>query len=70
MILVRLLALALTLAACGGDKNTPDTGPAPDRGIFEGPVTKKDPDQGPVPDWVLAMRERGVREASPADGRQ
>ena len=68
-----LVALSLLgLAGCGEDKPGADAG-LPDRGIFEGPITKKDPDKGPVPDWVLALREAAAREAaareaSPGDG--
>lgn len=64
---LRILALATVLlwaAGCGSDKPGTDLGPTPDRGIFEGPVTKKDPDQGPTPDWVLLLREAGPREAA------
>ena len=67
-LLTMIAALALLGgAACGEDKPGTDSGPPADRGIFEGPVTKKDPDKGPVPDWVLALREAAAREASAAD---
>jgi hypothetical protein len=62
-----LSLLLLGLTGCGDEKPGADSGPPPDRGVFEGPVTKKDPDQGPVPDWVLALREASAREAAPLD---
>lgn len=62
-----LSLLLLGLAGCGEEKPGADSGPPPDRGSFEGPVTKKDPDQGPVPDWVLALREAAPREAAAVD---
>jgi hypothetical protein len=60
---IGLAAVVLLGIGCGSDQPGTDVGPNPDRGIFEGPVTKKDPDQGPTPDWVLLLREAGLREA-------
>jgi hypothetical protein len=63
-----MLAVAFFGIGCGEERPGTDAGPdLADRGVHEGPVTKKDPDQGPVPDWVLALREAGLKDAGPGE---
>ena len=67
-VALALVALALILAACGGDDEKPTTGPAPRSG--QAPSEKVTPPSAPgslPPEFRKCMADRGFEMGSSAD---